>query len=90
MDHNSKWMLISGFTGFVLFLIANFTNIFVGLSVFSGILQIVVNIFVFVVWLRAFRQSMGLKKFVAFFGVIVPVVMASITIVRVFLPVLKL
>ena len=86
MDKNSKWMAISGLAGFSFFLIANFTHIFVGSSLLAGSLQICVNAFVFMVWGKAFSQSKGFKKFVAFFGVVVPVVMASITIWRVLIP----
>ena len=86
MDKNSKWMTISGIVGFSFFLVANFTRLFVGLNVFAAFLQIGVNILVFVVWKKAFLQSYGLKKFIAFFGVIVPIFMATITIWRVLLP----
>lgn len=86
IDHNSKWMVISGLTGFSFFLIANFTNLFAGANVLAGCLQLCVNAFVFTVWTKAFLQSIGFKKFVAFFGVIVPIVMATITIWRVLLP----
>jgi len=85
-DKNSRWMLVSGLTGFTFFLIANFTNFFAGLNMLAGWLQLCVNAFVFLVWKKAFLQSCGFKKFVAFFGVVVPVVMASITIWRVLLP----
>lgn len=79
-------MIVSGITGITFFLIANFTNLFVGSSVLAGCLQLCVNAFVFVVWKRAFSQSWGFKKFVAFFGVVVPVVMALTTILRVLVP----
>ena len=86
MDKNSKWMAISGLTGFSFFLIANFTHIFVGSSLLAGFLQLCINAFVFIVWKKAFSQSSGIKKFVAFFGVVVPIVMATITIWRVLIP----
>jgi hypothetical protein len=79
-------MAISGATGFTFFLIANFTTLFHGSAVIAGVLQLAVNTFVFVVWSRAFVQSCGLKKFIAFFGVIVPICMASITLWRVLIP----
>jgi hypothetical protein len=79
-------MAISGLTGFSFFLVANFTSLFSGASVVAGCLQLCVNAFVFIVWTRAFRESSGLRKFVAFFGVVVPVVMASVTIWRVLIP----
>lgn len=86
MDKNSKWMAISGVTGFSFFLIANFTNTFTGTSVLAGCLQLCVNAFVFIVWKKAFSQSLGFKKFVAFFGIVIPCLMASITIWRVLIP----
>lgn len=86
MNKNSKWMAISGITGFSFFLIANFTNVFMGSSVLAGCLQLCVNAFVFVTWRKAFVQSSGFKKFVAFFGVVVPCIMASITLWRVLIP----
>lgn len=81
-------MVISGLTGLVFFLIANFTSIFVGSSILAGCLQLCVNAFVFLVWKRAFTQSHGLKKFIALFGVVVPIIMAGITLWRVLLPAL--
>ncbi len=86
MDKDSKWMALSGATGVTFFLIANFTNLFTGSSVLAGCIQICVNTFVFIVWGKAFRQRTGFKKFVAFFGVVVPVIMASITLCRVLIP----
>jgi len=86
MRRNSLWMMISGITGFTFFLIANFTNLFIGSAVMAGGIQLFVNAFVFIVWSKAFKQSSGLKKFNAFWGIIVPVIMASITLWRVLLP----
>ncbi len=85
-DKNSLWMMISGATGLSFFFIANFTDLFTGLSVFVGCLQICINIFIFVIWRKVFLESSGLKRLIAFFGVIVPIIMASITIWRVFIP----
>ncbi len=90
MKHYKLWMAISGTTGFSFFLIANFTNLLLGLSVVAGVLQLAVNLFVFVVWLKIFANSSGLLKFVAFWGVVVPLLMASITIYRVLLPLIGL
>lgn len=81
-------MALSGFLGFSFFLIANFTNVFIELSVLSGVIQIVLNGFVFVTWLKGFRGGSGFKKFVAAWGVVLPVIMASITVFRVIIPVL--
>ena len=87
-DRNSQWMLASGLTGFLFFVLANFTHLFAGADVMAGCLQLCVNSFVFAVWTKAFRQSKGLKKFVAFFGVVVPIVMAGTTLWRVLIPAL--
>ncbi|MES3004593.1 MAG: hypothetical protein V4690_00605 [Patescibacteria group bacterium] len=89
MNRNSLWMAISGVTGFLFFLVANLSELFVGLNLLAGSLQLCLNIFVFTVWLKAFRELKGLKKFVAFWGVCVPVVMASYTLYKVFLPTLQ-
>lgn len=59
---------------------------FTGLVVATALLQLTVNSFVFVVWLKAFLERKGFEKFVALWGVVVPVVMASITIIRILLP----
>lgn len=87
MEHNSKkWRVISGFVGFSFFLIANCTNFFVGLNALVGSLQIIVNAFVFIAWIKAYPRCHGFEKFVTFVGVIFPPIMASITIWRVLLP----
>jgi len=86
MKSNSKLMAVSGIAGLMFFLIANFTTIFNGSAVLAGIFQLVVNSFVFITWGKGFSQSCGFKKFIASFGVVVPIVMAGITIWRVLLP----
>ncbi|MCL5666677.1 MAG: hypothetical protein M1383_02805 [Patescibacteria group bacterium] len=86
MEHQTLWMVISGITGFSFFLIANFTRFFAGSSVTAGVLQVGVNAFVFAVWREAFLASAGFWKFVAFWGVAIPLVMASVTLCRVLLP----
>ena len=87
MEHNpKKWRIISGITGFSFFLVANFTCIFAGLNVLAGCLQILVNVFVFAAWMKAYPRCHGFEKFVTFVGVVFPPVMASITIWRVLLP----
>lgn len=79
-------MAISGFLGFSFFLVANFSNLFLGLNLVSGIMQIILNTFVFTTWLKGFRESIGFRKFIAFWGVVIPFFMAGITLVRVILP----
>ena len=85
-DTHSKWMLISGLTGFTFFLIANFTDIFQGLNVLAAVLQLCANAFVFFTWGRAFLARTGFSKVFALVGTVVPVIMGSITIYRVLLP----
>ena len=79
-------MAISAATGFAFFLVANFTNFFVGLNVLSGLVQIPINVFVFVTWLRGFRASQGRARLLAFSGVIAPPILAAITLYRVIIP----
>lgn len=86
MRNNRLWMAISAVTGLAFFLIANFTDFFVGLNIVSGLIQIVLNIFVFVTWLRGYRASHGRERLVAFFGVIAPPILAGITLYRVIIP----
>jgi hypothetical protein len=71
--------------GLLTFFIANFTTIN-NLSVICGCIQVTVNFFVFICWLNAYKKSKGLIKFVAFWGVVVPPIMAMITFCRVLLP----
>ena len=84
-DHR-RWMAISAATGLAFFLVANFTNFFVGLNVFSGLVQIPINVFVFVTWLRGFRASHGRERLLAFSGVIAPPILAGTTLYRVIVP----
>lgn len=85
-SHHRRWMAISAVTGLAFFLFANFTNFFAGLNVVSGLIQIAINIFVFVAWLRGFRASLGRERFVAFFGIVAPPILAGITLYRVIIP----
>jgi hypothetical protein len=87
MEHNSKkWRVISASAGLSFFFIANCTNFFEGLNVLAGCLQIIVNVFVLVVWAKAYLRCHGFEKFVTFIGVIIPFFMAGVTIVRVLIP----
>jgi hypothetical protein len=76
-------MAISALTGLAFFLVANFTDFFVGLNIVSGLVQIVINIFVFVTWLRGYRTSQGRAQVVAFFGIIAPPILAGTTLYRI-------
>lgn len=80
------WMAISAASGLAFFLIANFTDFFVGLNVLSGLIQLVLNVFVFVAWLRGYRASHGRERFVVFFGIVAPPILAAITLYRVIIP----
>lgn len=86
VGNNRRWMAISAVTGLAFFTIANFTNIFSGLNVLSGIIQIAINIFVFSTWLRGYRSSQGRERAVAFFGIIAPPVLIGTTLYRVMFP----
>ncbi len=79
-------MAISGGCGLIFFFVINFTNVFHGADVLAGCTQIVINAFVFWAWIRKFLSSQGLQRRFAFCGVVVPVIMASITFFHVIIP----
>lgn len=81
-------MAVSGLMGATFFLIANFTTILHGLNLAAGCIQLAINAFVFCSWRRGFTESKGFARFVTFVGTIVPIIMASITLIRVILPAL--
>ncbi len=86
MSSHRRWMAISAATGLVFFLVANFTYFLTGLNVASGLIQIMLNVFVFVTWLHGYRVTHGRERVVAFFGVIAPPILAGITLYRVIAP----
>lgn len=86
MGNHRRWMAISAATGLVFFLVANFTDFLVGLNILSGLIQIALNVFVFVTWLHGYRVAHGRERVVAFFGVIAPPILAGITLYRVIVP----
>ena len=86
ISHHRKWMAISAVTGLVFFFVANFTSFFAGLNLVSGLIQIAINVFVFVTWLRGYRASHGRERIIAFFGVVAPPILAGITLYRVIIP----
>ncbi len=86
MSNHRRWMAISAATGLVFFLVANFTALLLGLNVVSGLIQIVLNVFVFVTWLHGYHVAKGRERVVAFFGVIAPPILAGITLYRVIIP----
>ena len=86
MSSNRRWMAISAATGLAFFLVANFSRYLVGLNIVSGLIQIGLNVFVFVTWLHGFRVARGRERVVAFSGVIAPPILAGITLYRVIVP----
>ncbi len=86
MCNHRRWMAISAVTGLVFFLVANFTDFLIGLNIASGLIQIALNVFVFVTWLHGYRVANGRERIVAFFGVIAPPILAGITLYRVIIP----
>jgi len=86
MGNHRRWMAISAATGLVFFLVANFTDFLMGLNIVSGLIQIALNVFVFVTWLHGYRIAHGHERVVAFFGVVAPPILAGITLYRVLIP----
>ncbi|MDP3773739.1 MAG: hypothetical protein Q8Q85_05670 [Gemmatimonadales bacterium] len=86
MSSHRRWMAISAATGLAFFLVANFSRFLVGLNIVSGLIQIGLNVFVFVTWLHGFRVARGRERVVAFSGVIAPPILAGITLYRVIVP----
>lgn len=86
MKNEKRWITASGVCGILFFLIANFANVFHGLNVTAGFLQLAVNAFVFIVWIQIFWSAQGFKRFISFFGVVGPIITAVTTIYRVLIP----
>jgi hypothetical protein len=84
--NSKKWRMISGIAGLVIFILVNYSKVFLGLNVLAGSIQLIVNAFVFIAWIKAYPRCYGFEKFVTFMGVVFPPVMATITIWRVILP----
>jgi len=80
------WMTLSALFASSFFIVANFTDVFLGLNVISGCIQVVLNVFVFISWRRGYLIATGFGKIVALIGTIFPPIMATITIVRVLVP----
>ena len=80
------WMAVSGATGFGLFCLIHFTQVFAGGEVVPAVFQIAANAFVFVTWGRGFLVAQKMMwRIISFIGTVVPVGMATATVVRVFL-----
>jgi hypothetical protein len=83
MTNHVAWMVLSGLTGLSCFVIIHFTKLLKSPK-YAAYLQLAANTFVFCVWGRAFLDFSGFAKLFAFGGTVVPVIMATITIWRVF------
>lgn len=78
-------MAASGAVGFGLFLACHlWLNHQPAWQVPTALAQLTANTFVHLSWRRGYREASGLARRAAFIGATVPVVMASITISRVF------
>ena len=55
-------------------------------GLFAGLLQICVNTFVFITWTNGFIKERGFRKIIPVFGVVIPFIMAAITLCRVIVP----
>lgn len=82
LERHRFLMILSGVLGLAFFIFANFD--FIGNEVLFAYAQILINSFVFFSWGYGFIKAKSFfEKFVAFWGVIVPIVMALITIMNV-------
>ena len=90
MKKHSRWMAVSGVFAFTFFLVANLTSWFTGINLTAGIIQVMLNIFVFTTWFIGYKkiqkEKFSFKKFVVTLGIIFPPIMATITITRVIIP----
>lgn len=82
------WMAVSGLSGFMFFLLTNFCTPLHELRVLTGCIQLCINGFVHLTWKNGFRQAKGIFRLIALIGCLIPLCMASITIIRVLLPAL--
>jgi|GEM_PF-2063820 len=84
-----RWMAVSGLVGFAFFLACNFyLKQVVEWRTLTALGQIAANTFVFVTWRRGYQQTAGRLRTVCLIGATVPVVMATITLIRVLIPIL--
>lgn len=77
---------MSAATGLVFFVVANFSSFLVGLNIVSSLIQIMLNVLVFVTWLRGYRVARGRERVVALSGVIAPPILAGVTLYRIIIP----
>jgi lysylphosphatidylglycerol synthetase-like protein (DUF2156 family) len=80
------WAGLSGVVGLLLVVVINFTDFFGKQEILAALVQFAANAFVFFSWRNAYRESRGwLMSTVTFIGTAIPVFMASITLINVFL-----
>lgn len=77
MNNNQRLMLISALSGLVFFMIANFAHLFIKLNILSELIQIVINIFIFIIWLRGYRISKDWARYIVSLGIIAPPILAG-------------
>ena len=59
---NSRLVAISGFLGLTFFIFANFIQVFSKLNLGAALIQLGINLFVFMSWGRAFRENVEMTK----------------------------
>lgn len=82
--NKDMWLKISGIIGLTVFILIHI-DFFGDYTYTAAITQFCVNTLVFIVGVKVFPGSKGLRRFLSFFWLIVPPIMTSITIYRVFL-----
>jgi hypothetical protein len=79
-------MGLVGALGFGFFIIANFSDFSKNYTVTAGLIQVCINILVFVVWGREIKNATGKAKFICVVGTAVPAILGTVTILRVLVP----
>lgn len=77
------WMIVSGTTGFICFVIIHFTKLLSDKRL-AAYIQLSANTFVFISWGSAFLTFVGTEKLLALIGTMMPIIFGSITFWRVF------
>lgn len=82
VSRHRVFMFVSGLLGLIFFIIANLD--LVGNDAYFAYAQLCINAFVFLSWgIGYLKATSSFEKFVAFWGVIVPILMAVITVINV-------
>lgn len=84
IEQKDLWMKLSGAAGLSVFILIHM-KVFGSCTWAAAVTQLCVNAFVFTVGMKVFPSSTGRRRFLAFFWVFVPPIMAGITVYRVFL-----